>query len=172
MLALFTFVGAFISLLIMATINILLVEDAGLSISSGALSSAIAAQYLLTSAPASQPRTIVFGFLVSGGIAMLFTFIPTWFFPIWLRSVTATASAIFAMGKIGVYFPPAAGFAFGVSAGHHGVADWLYYLATVGVGMVLVVPSICINNLNRNRQYPIYWGPLIFKIFRKEKVKD
>jgi len=170
--AFFTFAGAFISLLIMAAINILLVDDEGLSISVGPLSSAIAAQYLLTSAPASQPRTIVIGFLVSGCIAMLFTFIPTWFVPIWLRSITATASAIFAMGKIGVYFPPAAGFAFGVTAGHHDVADWLNYIATVGVSMVLVVPSICINNLNRNRQYPIYWGPLIFKMFPKKQVKE
>lgn len=55
----------------MSAINFLLIADAGISISMGPLSSAIAAQYLLTSAPSSQPRTIILGFAVSGIIAML-----------------------------------------------------------------------------------------------------
>ena len=154
--------GSLISLLLMSAINSILIADAGISISMGPLSSAIAAQYLLTSAPSSQPRTIMLGFAVSGFIAMLFTYISIWFLPEWTRMGIATACCICTMSKLGINFPPAAGFVFAITSDKHDVAHWLYFMVTVFVSFLLVFPAIVINNLNKNRQYPIYWGNFTF----------
>jgi len=164
--AFFTFVGASTSLLLLAALYKLFTVDAGISIALGPLSSTIAAQYLLSSAPASQPRTIVLGFSVSGTVAMLFTLIPSWFLPAWTRAVVGTACSIFAMAKLGIYFPPAAAFAYGITLGVHDDSHWRYFAATVCTSVFLIFPAIFINNLNKNRQYPIYWGPFMFNLLR------
>lgn len=162
----FTFLGALTSLLLLAALYKLFTVDAGMSIALGPLSSTIAAQYLLSSAPASQPRTIVLGFSVSGTVAMLFTLIPSWFLPAWTRPVVGTACSIFAMAKLGIYFPPAAAFAYGITLGVNDDSHWRYFVATVCTSVFLIFPAIFINNLNKNRQYPIYWGPFMFNLFK------
>jgi hypothetical protein len=158
--AMFSFAGSLISLLLLMGI-MMWFKDKGVLVPLGPLSSVIASQYLLCPAPASQPRTTFLGLTISGTIGMLFSYIPTWILPRWARQAFATASAIFAMGKLGISHPPSAGFALTIAAGTPIFPAWISFAATVCAGIFLTAPAILINNLNKNRQYPTYWfhGP-------------
>lgn len=120
----------------------------------GPLSAGIAAQYLLFSAPASQPRTSVLALFFSGLISMIITYIPI---PQSPRILVATAVSIFGMAKLGVPYPPAASLSVAIAASK-GLIAWETFLLTVFGSILLLIPAIFINNMNKNRQYPIYWG--------------
>jgi CBS-domain-containing membrane protein len=129
-------------------------QSSNFHISLGPLSSGIAAQYLLCSAPASQPRTSVLALFYSGFVSMIITYIPISQLP---RVLVATVVSIFGMAKLGVPYPPAASLSMAIAASK-GVTAWESFLLTVFTSILLLIPAIFINNMNKNRQYPIYWG--------------
>jgi CBS-domain-containing membrane protein len=123
----------------------------------GPLTSTIAAEYLLFSAPAAQPRNNILGFIVTGVISLLLTFIPISMVPKWAIVTLSSVSSIFTLGKLGIPCPPAASFSVVITAGEE-YSDWMYILVTIASVTLLSFLATLINNLNRNRQYPIYWG--------------
>lgn len=123
----------------------------------GPLTSTIAAEYLLFSAPAAQPRNTILGFIATGVISLLLTFIPNNIVPKWAIVTLSSVGAIFTLGKLGIPCPPAASFAVVITAGEE-YSDWMYILVTIASVTLLSFLATLINNLNRNRQYPIYWG--------------
>jgi HPP family len=58
--------------------------------------------YALTAAPASQPRNAVMGQAVAGAVSLLFTYVPEYYLPVWLRRAVGPAIAIGAMARLGI----------------------------------------------------------------------
>jgi CBS-domain-containing membrane protein len=145
--------GSIISFMLLLTMDELF-RNSNFHISLGPLSSGIAAHYLLCSAPASQPRTSVLALSFTGLISMIVTYLPI---PIWTRVLSAAAVSVLGMAKLGVPYPPAASLAVAIAAAKTASA-WGSLLLTVATSILLLIPAIFINNLNKNRQYPIYWG--------------
>lgn len=110
-------------------------------------------QYGLTSAPASQPRTIIGGQIMGMLLAYGIGEIPS--LPTWLRPTLATSIAVSLMVKLGVTHPPAGAAALLFAAGN-------YRLAQVGINLVAniiaIVMAVLVNNANKHRQYPTFWG--------------
>ncbi|EJK77033.1 hypothetical protein THAOC_01163, partial [Thalassiosira oceanica] len=110
-------------------------------------------QYGLTSAPAAQPRNVIYGFFVSLSVALLVNlFVPVG----WIRVPFATALAIATMCKMGIPHPPAGAAAatFASSDKFDGVYFALMLLGT----LIAVITAILINNLNDKKQYPTYYA--------------
>ncbi len=145
--------GSIISFMLLLTMDDLF-QNSDFHIFVGPLSAGIAAHYLLCSAPASQPRTSVLALIFTGLVSMIATYLPI---PIWIRVLSAAAVSILGMAKLGVPYPPAASLAVAIAATKTSPA-WGSLLLTVATNILLLIPAIFINNLNKNRQYPIYWG--------------
>jgi HPP family len=114
--------------------------------------------YGLTAAPASQPRNVVYGQIVSMTIAVLVSYAAI--LPVWLRQSLGAALAIAAMVKLGITHPPAGATALilttAVSTSQR--SSW-GNMATSLLGNVIAIGmSTVINNASNKRQYPIYWG--------------
>jgi CBS-domain-containing membrane protein len=123
----------------------------------GPLTSTVAAEYLLFSAPAAQPRNNILGFIVTGIISMLVICIPEHIFPKWVVVTLASVCSIFALGKMGLPCPPAASFAVVITAGEE-YNNWIYVTVSIATVILLCIIATLINNLDKNRQYPVYWG--------------
>eukprot|EP00978_Attheya_sp_CCMP212_P012621 scaffold31556_cov62-Attheya_sp.AAC.3 len=117
-------------------------------------------QYGLTGAPASQPRNILYGHLVSGVIAIGFSYIPIVFLPLGPRIALATATAIGSMSQLGIIHPPAGALALLLASSSSSSSDhsnWYLLLASLLASLISIVMAAILNNMNVQRQYPIYW---------------
>ena len=120
----------------------------------GPMGALMTLQYGLTSAPAGQPRNIIYGNLLAGSIAMLFTYIPVEIIPSIPRVSLATCVAISAMTKFGLTHPPAGGLAISLATGKY---SWIDFCISMISGCIAIVTATIINNLDEKRQYPQYW---------------
>lgn len=120
----------------------------------GPMGALMTLQYGLTSAPAGQPRNIVYGNLLAGCIAMLFTYIPEEIIPTIPRVSLATCLAISAMTKFGLTHPPAGGLAISLATGKY---SWIDFCVSMISGYIAIITATAINNLHEKRQYPQYW---------------
>jgi len=153
--ALFSFLAAFVTLMIITNINKALVEEHGptAGIVLGPFGALMTLQYGLTAAPASQPRNAIVGQLLSLVIAQSIGQIDE--MEVWLRQSLATALAIGTMVKLGITHPPAGAAALLFSSGRF-VWDqvWIMLFANV----VAILAATLFNNLHDKRQYPTFWG--------------
>lgn len=107
---------------------------------------------------------------MAGAVSISFTYIPEYILPVWIRQAVGPACAIAAMVKLGVPHPPAGAHSVIYAEGNH---NWTFYSIVVLCSIVSIVPATIVNNLDRKRQYPIYWGYLpevIAKRFRKQRM--
>ena len=165
--SLWTLGGSFVSLLMLSGISksVHHLTNGKYFIMVGPLGALITLQYGLTSAPAAQPRNALLGQLVSGAIALPFTYIPTWILSPWVREAIAPAFSIFGMVKLGVVHPPAGATAVVLASGDY---DWIFFALTIFVNVLLIFPAVVINNLSKKRQYPTYWGYYV-EFFKRRK---
>jgi len=154
--ALWTFTGAFASLLLLSGLNnyILHLSEEKYFIMIGPIGAVITLQYGLTSAPAAQPRNVILGQIVAGAIALPFTYIPTWILSPWIRQAFGPACSILAMVKLGVVHPPAGAAAVIFASGSY---DWIFYVLMILASVLFIFPAVLINNMSKKRQYPTYW---------------
>ena len=118
----------------------------------------MALEFGLTAAPASQPRSAVYGQVVSGAISLAFTYIPM---AVWLRQAIASSLAIAMMGKLGVLHPPAGAASILLASGQFG---WKHYGLLLAATMLSFIPAVLINNSSTKRQYPTHsWRAMIFR---------
>lgn len=168
--AAWTFLGAFGGLILLAYLDHLLRRstDDEYFLIMGPIGALATLQYGLTPAPASQPRNAVLGQILAGIVVIPFTYIPSTFLPVWVRSALATAIAIAAMVKLGVVHPPAGGAAVVLSTGKLG---WEFCGLMVLASIISVLPAMALNNMCSKRQYPIYWGYIVrhFKMRASKK---
>jgi HPP family len=114
--------------------------------------------YGLTAAPASQPRNVFFGQIVSMTIAVSVSYLDM--VPVWLRQSLGAALAIAAMVKLGVTHPPAGATALLLSTTISSSQrnSWGNMATSLLGNVIAVIMSTLINNASNKRQYPIYWG--------------
>lgn len=155
-----TFAGVFISILLLSGLNraIVALSEGKYFIMGapimGPIGSVIALQYGSTSAPTAQPRNIILGQLVACAVVLPFTYIPVWILSQWIRQAIATACAITALVKLGIFHPPAGGAALVFSSGAFNLG---LYLIMVSSCALFVIVATMINNFSKKRQYPTYW---------------
>jgi hypothetical protein len=102
--ALWTWLGTFLTLLVLSGIDHGLVTTTDQSLLIGPFGALMTLQYGLTAAPASQPRNAILGQIVSGAIAISFTYLPI---PTWLQQALGPAFSVTAMCRLGIPHPPA-----------------------------------------------------------------
>ena len=151
---LLTFVGVFISMLMLTRLNVHMIEQRGqdYAIVLGPFGALLTLLYGLTAAPASQPRNVLLGQTIAMTISLGVSYSEG--MTVWMRQSLATALAIAAMVKLGVTHPPAGASALLYASGDQGWSNMLMML----VGNVIAVGSATlINNSSETRQYPMYW---------------
>jgi CBS-domain-containing membrane protein len=74
----YTILGCFVGLLILSIINEIAIKmtDDELNLILGPFGALMTLQYVLPSAPASQPRNVILGQVLAGSISLSFTHIP------------------------------------------------------------------------------------------------
>lgn len=153
-----TFSGVFLTLCTLVNLSNL-VSSALVLAPFGAL---LTLQYSLTAAPASQPRTIIYGQLICMGTVLLshiiLNFGMGWAKQSYLPLVVALGTAL--MTKSGTAHPPAAAAMVALLDSHHS-DDFATLLVSASVlllaNMVAIGTAILINNLSEARHYPVYW---------------
>lgn len=158
-----TWCGAFCGLLTLSVINELFVHltESEYNLVIGPFGAMMTLLYALPSAPASQPRNVILGEVIAGGVSMSLAYLPI---PKWARRAVTPAFGIAAMTACGVVHPPAGAHATIWADQDH---NWAFYLIVVFCSVVSVIPATIINNMSTKRSYPTYWGYLPKWLYRK-----
>ena len=110
-------------------------------------------QFSLTAAPASQPRNIVIGQILSLVIAQGIG--QAKHIDLWFKQTIATSLAIGLMAKVGVTHPPAGAAALFFSGG---TSSWAQLILMLMGNVIAIECATLINNWSDKRQYPTFWG--------------
>lgn len=155
--AAWTFVGAFITLLALYGVSFLIGYETGETLVLAPFGALMALQFSLTAAPASQPRSVVYGQLICIFMALLakYYLIEHANWPLWTVVPLTTAGGIAMMTKLSVTHPPAAASVVALfSMPNFTVLTGAIILAG---NMLAIIMAMLINNLSEKRQYPVYW---------------
>eukprot|EP00593_Proboscia_inermis_P015529 CAMPEP_0171326738 /NCGR_PEP_ID=MMETSP0816-20121228/117640_1 /TAXON_ID=420281 /ORGANISM="Proboscia inermis, Strain CCAP1064/1" /LENGTH=557 /DNA_ID=CAMNT_0011826285 /DNA_START=89 /DNA_END=1759 /DNA_ORIENTATION=+ len=159
---LFLTVGSFTSLLLISFFNEFIKRrsNGAVFILMGPIGALVTLQHALTAAPASQPRNVIWGQVISGFVSILITIlIPERILSHVVRVAFAPALSIGVMAALGIVHPPA-GAAAVIYAYHHNentVVLWTLYICVVLASVLSLIPAILWNNMNVRRQYPTHW---------------
>lgn len=148
----FSFVACLCTLLLLGFVSdaIHISSDGDLFFFMAPIGALMALEFGLTAAPASQPRSALYGQVVSGAISLAFAYIPM---AVWLRQAIASSLAIAMMGKLGVLSPPAGAASILLASGQFG---WKHYGLLLAATMLSFIPAVLINNSSTKRQYPTH----------------
>ena len=149
-----TFVGVFVTHLILSRLNLLIQTESNneLSLILAPLGALTTLQYCLTAAPASQPRNAMFAQIFGVTTAILLCYIPN--MAPWFRSALAPAIVIPCMARFGIIHPPAGAAAVVFSSGKYGWEHMGIFLSGVAIA---ISTAVAINNWSDKRQYPTSW---------------
>ena len=152
------FVGSFLTFLALYGLSALACHEADERMVLAPFGAALTLLFSLTAAPASQPRTIIYGQLVCISMALLgkYYLLDVARLPIWMVVSVTAPGGIALMTKLGLAHPPAAaGIVALFSQPDFSVASGVFVLAG---NLVAICIAILVNNLSEKSQYPIYWG--------------
>ena len=126
-------------------------------------------QFSLTAAPASQPRNIVIGQILSLVIAQGIG--QAKHIDLWFKQTIATSLAIGLMAKVGVTHPPAGAAALFFSGG---TSSWAQLILMLMGNVIAIECATLINNWSDKRQYPTFWGlrPIHDILFDNREQRD
>lgn len=166
-----TFIGAFIGIGIIGfiqSIHFSSIENIMLIGSFGASAVLI---YGATNSPLAQPRNLIGGHIISAIIGVtIMKLLPNNELD-WLRSSLAVSLAIVAMQITKTMHPPGGATALIATIGSTTIVDlgYWYVLSPVFTGVIILfIIAIIVNNLPKNRQYPV--KPIsIKKLFTKQQ---
>jgi hypothetical protein len=169
--SIWSFVGTLISLLILLNVNEHIKGTYGdkYALTLGPLSSFTASVFVLTAAPASQPRNNIIAYNFAMIIGLCLAYITS--VPVWVRQAIAVSVTVFSMVKFGFLHAPAAGVALTFASGSQ---NWTNILSMTLCSLLVITLGTVINNLSDKRQYPTSWGfrPLIKAYNRHFKRKE
>ena len=152
------FVGSFLSFLALYGLSALAGhdhEDRQVLAPFGALLTLL---FSLTAAPASQPRTIIYGQLICISMALLgkHFLMDLASLPVWIVVPLIAAGGIALMTKLGLAHPPAAAVIVALfSQRDFSIVSGAFVLAG---NLIAICVAVLVNNLSEKSQYPIYWG--------------
>lgn len=127
----------------------------------------------MTNSPASQPRKLILGSLISAfiGVSVYKLFASTAY--IWISPALAVSLSILAMQYTKTLHPPGGAIALIANIGSEEVRQmgYFYVINPVMTGILtLFLSSVLINNLSKNRLYP-YWDVNIRELSYWEKIQ-
>ena len=155
---LWSWLGAFLGIGLVAYINDSMVEKTDLILLIGSLGASAVLIYGAIKSPLAQPRNLVGGHLISAVIGVtvyyLLSSLP------WLAAAVAVATSIAVMHATRTLHPPGGAtaliFVMGSPKIHH--LGYLYVLMPVGAGVaIMLIVALLLNNLSRRRRYPEFW---------------
>jgi len=114
--------------------------------------------FAVTNSPLAQPRNVLGGFIMSALIGV--TSYKLFSHDLWLASAIAVSTSIAIMQLAQILHPPGGATALIAVIGSDNIHDLGYWYAVVPVGMgasILLCTAIVINNIPKNRSYPLYW---------------
>jgi hypothetical protein len=155
--AIWTFVGSYLTLLILYGLSYLARHETGDTIVLAPFGALLTLQFSLTAAPASQPRSIIYGQIICHSMAifskLVFMDIACW--PLWMIVPLTTAGGIATMSKLGLAHPPAAAVIIALfTQPNFTLTSSMFVLLG---NMMAIATAIFVNNLSEKRQYPVYW---------------
>ncbi|MCX5892807.1 MAG: HPP family protein [Deltaproteobacteria bacterium] len=155
---LWSWLGAFLGIGLVAYLNQTLMEPADLILLIGSLGASAVLIYGAIKSPLAQPRNLVGGHLISAliGVTAYKLLFP---FP-WLAAAVAVATSIAVMHATKTLHPPGGAtaliFVMGSPKIHH--LGYLYVLMPVAAGVALMLlVALLVNNLSPRRRYPEFW---------------
>lgn len=155
---LWSWIGAFLGILSVASLNGALVESTDLIMIIGSFGASAVLIYGAIESPLAQPRNLIGGHVISAFVGVL-----SWQtldgLP-WIAAAFAVATAIALMHLTRTLHPPGGATALIAVIGSEKIHDlgYLYLLVPVGAGAaVMLVIALMVNNLAPKRTYPRYW---------------
>ena len=152
------FCGSCAALAIIGLLHELVLQEAGLPLLMAPFGASAVLVFGAPDSPLAQPRNVVGGHVVSAlvGIGTLYLLdgAPH------ITPALAVSGAIAAMHLTGTLHPPGGGTALLVATDCPAVAEYGFFtvIFPVGTGMsILVLIALIINNLARDRRYPVSW---------------
>ncbi len=153
-----SWVGAFLGIGLVALINERYVEATDLVLLIGSYGASAVLIYGAIKSPLAQPRNLVGGHLISAvvGVTVYKLLYP---YP-WLAGAVAVATSIAVMHATKTLHPPGGATALIFVTGSPKIHNlgYLYVLMPVGAGaLLLLLVALLVNNLSRRRRYPEFW---------------
>jgi CBS-domain-containing membrane protein len=155
---LWSWLGAFLGIALVAYINDSMVEKTDLILLIGSLGASAVLIYGAIKSPLAQPRNLVGGHLISAlvGVTCYKLLFP---YP-WLAGAVAVATSIALMHATRTLHPPGGAtaliFVMGSPKLHN--LGYLYVIMPVGAGVILMLlVALLVNNLSSRRRYPEFW---------------
>jgi CBS-domain-containing membrane protein len=153
-----SWLGAFLGMAALAALHRSLVTQSDLMMLMGSFGASAVLVFGAIRSPLAQPRNLVGGHVLSAlvGVACF-----QWLgdFPV-MAAATAVATAIAVMHATRTLHPPGGATALIAIIGSERVHElgYLFALIPAGVGaVIMLVVGLAVNNLSRNRRYPLFW---------------
>ncbi|MGD9254379.1 MAG: HPP family protein [Chromatiales bacterium] len=151
-----TFIGAFIGMSLVASIEIL--YPSGWMLTIGSFGATAVLLYAIPGSALAQPRNLFGGHLVSAIAGILvYHFITPELFP---AAPLAVALAIAFMQLTRTLHPPGGATALIAVIGPQSVHDlgWAYLVPVMAGVTLLFLAALLVHNINERGSYPHYWG--------------
>ena len=155
---LWSWIGSLIGVTLVAFLEHYFFKNSDLVMIIGSFGASAVLVYGAISSPLAQPRNLVGGHVISAIVGVtVFLLLSN---HIWICSGVAVATAIAAMHATKTLHPPGGATALIAVIGSGKIHDlgYLYTLIPAGSGaVILMVVALLVNNIPKNRKYPIFW---------------
>jgi len=155
---LWTFIGAFLGIGIIASIQSHFLSHTENVILIGSFGASAVLVYGATNSPLAQPRNLIGGHIISAIVGVtVMQFLPILHFE-WLASSLAVAIAIVAMQITKTMHPPGGATALIATIGSEKIhaLGYFYVISPVFIGVIILfIVALVFNNIPKDRQYPV-----------------
>ena len=155
---LWSWIGAFLGIAVVAWVNRLFFEGLDLSLMIGSFGASAVLVYGAARSPVAQPRNLIGGHMLSAFIGVL-----CWKFlsqNMWLAESVAVATSIAVMHATRTLHPPGGATALIAVIGSPEIhkLGFLYVIFPATIGpLILLAIALLVNNLPSSRRYPEIW---------------
>jgi len=153
-----SWVGAFLSIGTVSYICFDIINHIDKIMLIGSFGASAVLLFAVTNSPLAQPRNVIGGYTISAFVGVsVYKLFPS---DLWLASALAVATAIAIMQLTQTLHPPGGATALIAVIGSKDIHDLGYFYVLIPVGMgalVLLSLALIINNIPKNRSYPLYW---------------
>ena len=153
-----SWLGAFLGIAAVASLHYSLVGQGGLVMLVGSFGASAVLIYGAIKSPLAQPRNLIGGHVLSALTEVAaYQFFS---FNLLLACAVAVATAIAVMQCTKTLHPPGGATALIAVIGGDSIhsLDYLYAVIPVGLGALLLIVALLVNNIPRSRQYPEFWS--------------
>lgn len=153
-----SWIGSFAGITVVAYINYNILKDTDLVMIIGSFGASAVLIYGAIKSPLAQPRNLIGGHIISAviGVAAYKIFQDH----LWLGAAAAVATSIAAMHATKTLHPPGGATALIAVIGSPKIHElgYLYVIVPVGLGaLIMLVIALLVNNIPKNRNYPVFW---------------